>query len=515
MHEGRIREGIPWAMVLGECLFGKYRITHIMKENEDVSVYRGEHQILKTQWMIKQLHHISETTDREVDMLRNLRHKGIPLMVDAAMTGDDEMTFVREYIEGDTLHERVQRDGFFSEADAINYGLQICGVLRYLHESFERPIIHRDIKPANIVLTQSGTCYLIDFGIARQYKTDQGKDTSYLGTKGFAAPEQFGLSQSSETTDIFGLGVTLYYLVTGRDLSVPPCRYESIRSMQGKVPFSKAFDAVLEKACQLDRHKRFESAEAFEKALAQILGRQVQENPVQRLNRTAIPCIVFTGLKRGAGTTLAMMLYGYAARAHGLKVLFVDLSESKALANLEYTSKGVRRDGIVYYDNMPILTERDEGRVWNDLLREQMNTYDYIIVDMGVKSALRLSGLTFQTCYMVAGMREWEMDMFEEDMLSPQLRERMDENGESEFVYLVNSGEEIYNELKETMPMLEFERIPKIPDCFDAMSDRDWDLIRKWFRKKEGQTCLLEKEPVQGFFKGSLLKSKLFDKIRF
>ena len=102
-----------------------------------------------------------------------------------------------------------------SEAQVREIGLGLCAVLRRLH-SQDPPVIHRDIKPQNVVLTDTGEVFLIDFGISRRYDSAAGEDTVFAGTRGFAAPEQYGFAQTDCRSDIFSLGVLLCWLMTGQ-----------------------------------------------------------------------------------------------------------------------------------------------------------------------------------------------------------------------------------------------------------------------------------------------------------
>src|SRR5436309_1886038 len=83
----------------------------------------------------------------------------------------------------------------------------------------------RDLKPANVMMTASGHLYLIDFGIARHFKPGKAKDTSALGSSGYAAPEQYGKAQTTPQTDIYGLGATLHQLLTGHDPADTPFHF--------------------------------------------------------------------------------------------------------------------------------------------------------------------------------------------------------------------------------------------------------------------------------------------------
>jgi serine/threonine protein kinase len=129
---------------------------------------------------------------------------------------------VRQYVRGvplNRLRERLTRD------QAVAVAIQLCGVLRYLHEQTP-PVIHRDIKPQNIILSDDGLATLIDFGISRYYDKNARSDTVCFGTQEFAPPEQYGFSQTDCRADIFSLGVLLGWMLTGQtsDFVIPDKR---------------------------------------------------------------------------------------------------------------------------------------------------------------------------------------------------------------------------------------------------------------------------------------------------
>lgn len=137
-----------------------------------------------------------------------------------------------DYVEGRTLKAIVDERGAQPQEDVVNWAIQLCSVLDYLHTR-KPAIIYRDLKPGNIMLRPDGRIVLIDFGTAREYKTGQEEDTISLGTKGYAAPEQYGGDgQTDARTDIYNLGATIYHLVTGKpnetSLRNPP--YQGVES---------------------------------------------------------------------------------------------------------------------------------------------------------------------------------------------------------------------------------------------------------------------------------------------
>ena len=115
-----------------------------------------------------------------------------------------------------------------------------------------------NMKPANIMLKPDGSIRLIDFGIAREYKEGKAGDTEAIGTRGYAAPEQFGgQGQTDARTDIYSLGVTLYHLVTGKNPAEPP--YEIYPIRQWNPELSSGFEWMIQKCTQLNPNDRFQS----------------------------------------------------------------------------------------------------------------------------------------------------------------------------------------------------------------------------------------------------------------
>lgn len=151
---------------------------------------------------------------REIELLTKISHKDIPRLYGVYKAGS-QTAAVLEKKEGKTLKELL-KEGFRPDIREIKkIGLQLCEVLLYLHNR-ENPIIHRDIKPENILYKERVS--LIDFGASREYNRGNSADTVFLGTIGFAAPEQFGGgAQSDERTDIYGFGMTFRRLAEGME----------------------------------------------------------------------------------------------------------------------------------------------------------------------------------------------------------------------------------------------------------------------------------------------------------
>ena len=157
---------------------------------------------------------VSQNLVAETEMLKKLDHPNLPSIIDV-IDKYDSFIIVMDYIEGKSLQDILDLEGPQSEDKVIEWSKQLCDVLGYLH-SRRPPIIYRDMKPANVILRPTGDLTLIDFGTAREYKETNNEDTTWLGTRGYAAPEQFGgRGQTDARTDIYTLGATMYHLITG------------------------------------------------------------------------------------------------------------------------------------------------------------------------------------------------------------------------------------------------------------------------------------------------------------
>ena len=172
-----------------------------------------------------------EATDgfhREMRLLSDLRHPNLPGIRDS-FTDPEHWYLVMDFIEGETLEEYLKRragTGLPLE-EALAIGLQLCTVLDYLHTR-EPPIIFRDLKPSNVMRTGERRIYLIDFGIARHFTPGKLKDTAPFGSPGYAAPEQYGRTQTTPQADIYSLGALLHQMLTGKDPAESPFRFSPL-----------------------------------------------------------------------------------------------------------------------------------------------------------------------------------------------------------------------------------------------------------------------------------------------
>jgi predicted Ser/Thr protein kinase len=181
---------------------------------------------------------------READTLAQLKHQAIPAITDRFELANRHY-LVMEYVEGRNLEEELAARGEpLPEGLVIDIARQLCDVLAYLH-GLSPPIIYRDMKPSNVMLNSNGRVVLVDFGIARLFKA--ARKGTMIGTLGFAPPEQYqGLVDPR--SDIYSLGATLHYVLTGRDPEkFPPFSFPPVRELRPAVSsnLAGAIDAAL------------------------------------------------------------------------------------------------------------------------------------------------------------------------------------------------------------------------------------------------------------------------------
>lgn len=251
--------------VIGSVIEGKYEILKLIGKGGMSEVYLAMDKNLNKQWAVKEIKRQTRNRNNEVivqsaiaeaNMMKKLDHPCLPRIVDI-INREDVIYVVMDYIEGEPLNKVLDRYGAQAQDIVIEWAEDLCGVLDYLHTQ-NPPIIYRDMKPANIMLQPNGNIKLIDFGIAREYKEQNLEDTVSLGTKGYAAPEQFGgKGQTDRRTDIYCLGVTLYHLLTGKNPCEPPYEIYPIRYWNPEL--SAGLENIILKCTQLNPNDRFDS----------------------------------------------------------------------------------------------------------------------------------------------------------------------------------------------------------------------------------------------------------------
>lgn len=182
------------------------------------------------------------------DFLNFINFENLPFVYESLHLDDGQIVF-EEYIDGLSVAE-VLENGIYTYGGARKVLYDVCDALKILHLN---GFVHRDIKPENIMISKNGIVKLIDFNASRTIKSNASKDTVQIGTIGYAAPEQLGLSQSDTRTDIYALGVLLNVMLTGEHPSK-------------KLAKGRAGKIVL-KSTQIDPKSRFKNVDEFKMML--------------------------------------------------------------------------------------------------------------------------------------------------------------------------------------------------------------------------------------------------------
>ena len=215
---------------------------------------------------------------KEAQILASLNH---PNIVDIIDIFDENNTsyMVMPFIEGTPLQKIIENNGKLQYADAINYIAQITSAIDFIHKQH---ILHRDIKPDNIMITHDYKAILIDFGNARQFEQDQVKAHTSIYTRGYAPPEQYSPNtRKGSYTDIYALGATLYFVLTGVEPIDSAIRTIDIlkepKEYNPNIP--EEVNRTIMKAMELKPEKRHQTIKEFMDDMLNIKPSEKKEEP--------------------------------------------------------------------------------------------------------------------------------------------------------------------------------------------------------------------------------------------
>lgn len=247
----------------GSIVANKYQIIRQIGKGGMSRVFLAVDLHLNKQWAIKEIRKTANTKNNQIienslvaeaNLMKDLDYPALPRIVDIIDDGKT-LCVVMDYVEGESLDKILKQYGKQSEEDVINWAIQLCGTLDYLHS---HNIIYRDMKPANIMVNSEGNVKVIDFGIAREYKEGGSSDTVIMGTPGYAPPEQYDRNQQTDArSDIYALGMTMHHLVTGIDPRSTDYHYQPVRKIDPTL--SEGIEAIINKCVQSHPEDRYQS----------------------------------------------------------------------------------------------------------------------------------------------------------------------------------------------------------------------------------------------------------------
>lgn len=427
---------------MGPKIIGdKYNILECLYRSANNQVYLVQHNVLGNKRVVKQMKKEGNFQLAEVEILKRLSHPNIPTIIDV-LEDEENIYMVRDFAAGNNLEEILLERKSFSEEELRQIAMQLADVLHYLHTGCDVPVIYRDLKPENIILDSQNRLYLIDFGIARFSETTKQTDTVFLGTKAYAAPEQFGFLKSDEKTDIYAYGMTLYYLLGKHKITDYP--YKRLEAKTWLKDYTEDLVQLIYECSEPQREKRPEDFGEIKKRLAVY-----QSSASSKLifpNNTKI----YMGIRRGVGTSYITYANALAAQRQGQKVAILDWSEGRQIEKMGYFSTKVEMkkhsftlEGVEVF---PLKHRKS--------LPVNIHEFDAVFVDYGVFNRDKKNELKDrrENIWLVSAGAEWDIGELDEIIFEENLME---------YQFILNLAEqEIFQTLLEDYPQIAWTDFP-------------------------------------------------------
>lgn len=232
---------------LEESLEKYYKFIKVLKKKDNGEIILYKHCCSNRYMVVKKLEGYYPVYDRLV----NMKHGNFPHVYEVCNDGNKTIV-VEEYIQGITVADILENSNMsiYAMKQII---MQVCDGLYALHSN---QIIHRDMKPENVIIQENGQVKIIDFDASRIYKLYETKDTKWVGTIGYAAPEQYGEAQSDERTDIYALGIMMNVMLTGK--------HPANLMAQGKI------GKIIEKCIKINPEQRYKTVLEIKEKLKKV-----------------------------------------------------------------------------------------------------------------------------------------------------------------------------------------------------------------------------------------------------
>lgn len=330
----------------------------------------------------------AEMLRNEMEILQKLTKMGLTGIPKAYRIFEENggVYFLREYIEGTPLSQMVMQKGGIQEREFCKISLKICQAVENF-QKLEDPMIHRDIKPENIVVTPTGETVFIDFGTMRSYKKDSQRDTFVVGTRGTAAPEQYGYRQTDQRTDVYAIGQTMLYMVTES--------YELDQLSECKI--SRKLKKIIEKACSFEPDKRYADAAELRKAIEKC-----QEDNRKMVHKKAGAAVGLTA----AGCILAVFLSNTG--------ILTDITspKSQVLAESMNVEQSQNTDAVPDTENESVATNEQTAMDKQTTVNKQNTgqtesvTFKESLIEAAVRKELNLSESDTITTEMLENVKQ-------------------------------------------------------------------------------------------------------------
>jgi serine/threonine protein kinase len=332
----------------GDILEGKYEVIRILGKGGMGVVYLCRNNRLLSLWAIKEIIQDTKNIDilTEANILKGLNHVGIRRIIDMFYENNN-LYMVQEYVEGQTLKEYVRVNGKIPTKMICGIISDLCDIVGYLH-NLNPAIIYRDIKPANIIITPSEKVVLIDFGISKVYKNDTVCDPACAGSNGYAAPEQYGSGKCCTQTDIYGIGMLMYFMLKGRD---PSTGVEPLLDESYDVNMDSNLRKTIQKCVQINVIDRCFSVDDLKKEISNVLKKDSYEKvKLNIINKSKFKKTI-NGFLYFIVVILASIFVLYGNKNDGIDRNTADRTE---IGSPVFDLKSIEEDNINESNIMPI-----------------------------------------------------------------------------------------------------------------------------------------------------------------
>ncbi|MDY5841825.1 MAG: serine/threonine-protein kinase [Peptoniphilaceae bacterium] len=365
----------------GSVIGGRYTVLRKIGEGGLSVVYMVHDPEENHIWAIKEIQRNGLGSQRiarqgiiaETKILSGLVHPCLP-RIREVIEEEESYLLVMEYIEGRPLSRILQEQGVLTQNWVIYWAKQLCSVLEYLH-SQSPPVIHRDLKPSNIMVKSDGSLMLIDFGTAEEHGKEGTGVSEAVGTRGYAAPEQWeGIRKADARTDIYSLGVTLYALLTEKTLADPPYELRPIREWRPEL--SAGLESILLRMTEKDPDRRFSSAAELQAAFQHM---EWEDRAYRKTIRTRMRCFLFSSMT-ALFFALGALLFFFLGESKAKKAYEDILEQAKWTVSMQEKTRLLEE---------AINVEGQSGRTEAYLAMVHV----YRRADVGMQGAMRLEGL--------------------------------------------------------------------------------------------------------------------------
>ena len=428
-----------------EIWFQKYQILGLLGNGGSAKVYLAEHIKLKSLRAIKFIsknHPLYDLQCKEASLLKNLKHSLIPIIYDIE-ENEDGSYIIEQYVEGETLKNIISKQGPFREETIIQFGLQLCDLIQYLH-SAQRPILYIDLKPENIILC-GDTLKLVDFGSAL-YLDEVTEQTGYLATKGYAAPELYRNNRIDGRCDVYGIGILLYYMATGQSVIHDKVKAGHIDSYGN---CSKRLKQVINQCLKYYPSQRFSSITKLNAKLSAL--KQIKQ---YKTKSSQTVTIAIAGSQSRIGVThLAFRICNYFI-AQKKPSLYQEKNDNGCVWSMRSCYEEVTiQEGCYIMEGIPMIAHIQCNQ-------PNLSSYQVIIQDFGCLTIDNISEyLSAQVKLLILGAKDWELEDTEKAIhLTTEYKD---------VIYLFNylNGRQFQKMIK-SIDQVTCYRIPYEPDPF-------------------------------------------------